>query len=126
AVGTLGADPEIDAVVWCTDSADASPLGTPERFMTYARMLLEAAKASSKPFYLMGTRPGIFRRDQHELLSAEGIALIGGTRQGLRAIDRLARQVTPPAPLRPSPTSMPRLATLLPGGAAPRTIHETA
>jgi acyl-CoA synthetase (NDP forming) len=125
ALRTLGADPEIDAVVWCTDSADGSPLGTPERFMTYAGMLVEAAKGSTKPFYLMGTRPGIFRRDQHELLSAQGIALIGGTRQGLRAIDRLARQAAPPAPLRPPPaTTMPALATVMPGGTARRTIHE--
>jgi acetate---CoA ligase (ADP-forming) len=125
ALRTLGADPGIDAVVWCTDSADGSPMGTPERFMTYAGMLLEAAKASPKPFYLMGTRPGIFRRDQHELLSAHGIALIGGTRQGLRAIDRLARQAAPPAPLRPPPPRpMPRLASLMPAGAARRTIHE--
>jgi acetate---CoA ligase (ADP-forming) len=125
ALRTLGADPEIDAVVWCTDSADASPLGTAERFMTYARMLVEAAKESTKPFYLMGTRPGIFRRDQHELLSAHGIALIGGTRQGLRGIDRLARQAAPLAPLRPPPaTKMPTLATMIPGGTVRGTLHE--
>ncbi len=124
ALRTLGADPGIDAVVWCTDSADGSPLGTPERFMTYAAMLVEGAKESTKPFYLMGTRPGIFRRDQHELLSAHGIALIGGTRQGLRAVDRLARQAVPLAPLRPPPaTTMPTLATM-PGARARRTIHE--
>lgn len=125
ALRTLGADPGIDAVVWCTDSFDASPMGTPERFMTYAGMLIEGARASSKPFYLMGTRPGLFRRDQHGALSAEGIALIGGTRQGLRAIDRLARQAAPLAPLRPPPaTPMPRLATMMPAGTARRTIHE--
>jgi acyl-CoA synthetase (NDP forming) len=125
ALRTLGADPGIDAVVWCTDSADGSPMGTPERFMTYARMLIEGAKESTKPFYLMGTRPGIFRRDQHEALSAHGISLIGGTRQGLRAIDRLARQAAPLAPLRPMPAiPMPRLATMMPGGTARRTIHE--
>jgi acyl-CoA synthetase (NDP forming) len=125
ALRTLGADPAIDAVVWCTDSADGSPLGTPERFMTYAGMLVEGSRDSTKPFYLMGTRPGIFRRDQHELLSAQGIALIGGTRQGLRAIDRLARQAAPLAPFRPPPaTTLPRLATMIPGGLARRTIHE--
>jgi acyl-CoA synthetase (NDP forming) len=73
----------------------------------------------------MGTRPGIFRRDQHELLSALGIAVIGGTRQGLRAIDRLARWAAPPAPLRSPPAaSMPTLAALMPAGAPRRTIHE--
>jgi acyl-CoA synthetase (NDP forming) len=72
----------------------------------------------------MGTRPGIFRRDQHELLSAHGIALIGGTRQGLRAIDRLARQAIPLAPLRPPPArTMPALVTVA-GGRPRRTIHE--
>jgi acetate---CoA ligase (ADP-forming) len=125
ALRTLGADPGIDAVVWCTDSADASPMGTPERFMTYAGMLVEGAQESTKPFYLMGTRPGVFRRDQHALLSAQGIALIGGTRQGLRAIDRLARRAAPLAPLRPPPaTTMPTLATLGPDGTGRRTIHE--
>ena len=123
ALRTLGADPGIDAVVWCTDSADDSPLGTPQRFMTYASMLVEGAKGSTKPFYLMGTRPGIFRRDQHALLSAHGIAVIGGTRQGLRAIDRLVRQATPLAPLRAPATPRPTLATL-PGGETRRTIHE--
>ena len=37
-----------------------SNLNNGERFMTYASMLLEGAKGSAKPFYLMGTRPGIF------------------------------------------------------------------
>ncbi|HKZ08759.1 MAG TPA: acetate--CoA ligase family protein [Methylomirabilota bacterium] len=124
ALKTLGADPDIDAVVWCTDSLDDSPLGTPERFMTYARILVEGAKASTKPFYLMGTRSGIFRRDQHELLSAEGIAMVGGTRQGLRAIDRLARWGAPMPASRPTPARpLPTLDPLLRDGAR-RTIHE--
>ena len=123
-LGVLGRSPEFDAVVWCTDSADASPMGTPERFMTYVTMLAEAAAGSAKPFYLMGTRPGIFRRDQHEYLSARGIALIGGTRQGLRAVDRLARSGQPLAPARrPAPAPAITVASLS-GGRARRTIHE--
>ena len=125
ALRTLGADPDIDAVVWCTDSIDNSPLGTPERFMTYARLLVEGAKGATKPFYLMGTRSGIFRRDQHELLSAEGIAMVGGTRQGLRAIDLLARWAAPPAPPRPAPVRpLPTLASLSTAAGARPTIHE--
>ncbi|MGH6689392.1 MAG: acetate--CoA ligase family protein [Gammaproteobacteria bacterium] len=123
ALRVLGGAPEIDVVVWCTDSADASPMGTPERFMTYARMLGEAAQASPKPFYLMGTRPGIFRRDQHEYLKELGIAMIGGTRQGLRAIDRLALSLAPPAPVRPTTSPALTVASAL-GGRARRTIHE--
>jgi acyl-CoA synthetase (NDP forming) len=124
ALRVLGAAPEFDAVVWCTDSADDSPMGTPERFMTYARMLAEAAQASTKPFYLMGTRPGIFRRDQHAHLHAQGIALIGGTRQGLRALDRLARSLAPPAPARPAPPAPRRTVASLLAGRTRRTIHE--
>jgi len=124
ALRTLAADPNVDAVVWCTDSADGSPLGTPQRFMTYAAMLVDGARGSTKPFYLMGTRPGIFRRDQHELLSAHGIALIGGTRQGLRAIDRLARQGVPLAPWRPLPARTPSTLATVTGGRSRRTIHE--
>jgi acyl-CoA synthetase (NDP forming) len=124
ALAVLGQAPEIDSVVWCTDSADASPMGTPERFMTYARMLGEAAAVSAKPFYLMGTRPGIFRRDQHEYLSAHGIAMIGGTRQGLGAIDRLARSLIPLAPPRPSPGAPTLTVASLSGGRARTSIHE--
>jgi acetate---CoA ligase (ADP-forming) len=123
-LSVLGQAPEIDTVVWCTDSADGSPMGTPERFMTYARMLGDAAQASTKPFYLMGTRPGIFRQDQHEYLSALGVAMIGGTRQGLRAIDRLARSLTPPARPRPAPPAPPLTVASLLGGRARSTIHE--
>jgi acyl-CoA synthetase (NDP forming) len=123
-LSVLGQAPEIDTVVWCTDSADGSPMGTPERFMTYARMLGDAAQASTKPFYLMGTRPGIFRQDQHEYLSARGVAMIGGTRQGLRAIDRLARSLTLRAPLRPSPPAPALTVASLLGGRARSTIHE--
>ena len=125
ALQTLGADPDVDVVVWCTDSIDDSPLGTPERFMTYARILVEGAKGASKPFYLMGTRAGIFRRDQRDLLSREGIAMVGGTRQGLRAIDRLGGWAAPPPPPRPAPArTLPTLAAVTPPGTARRTIHE--
>jgi acyl-CoA synthetase (NDP forming) len=124
ALRVLGGDPGIDNVVWCTDSADGSAMGTPERFLTYARMLAEAAAASAKPFFLMGTRPGIFRRDQHEYLSARGIAMIGGTRQGLRAIDRLARsRAARPSP-RPFGASPALTVDALLAGRARSTIHE--
>jgi acyl-CoA synthetase (NDP forming) len=123
ALRVLGSAAEIDAVVWCTDSADASPMGTPERFMTYAQMFGEAAQTSTKPFYFMGTRPGIFRRDQHEYFSAQGIAMIGGTRQGLRAVDRLARSAAPLAPSRATPPAPTITVASLSAGSR-RTINE--
>src|SRR5262249_28758054 len=88
--------------------------------------LADAAETSTKPFYLMGTRPGIFRRDQHEYLSGRGIAMIGGTRQGLRAIDRLARSLAPGAPARPTPPAPSIALAQLSAGRARRTIHEHA
>jgi acyl-CoA synthetase (NDP forming) len=72
----------------------------------------------------MGTRPGILRRDQHDYLGARGIALIGGTRQGLRAIDRVARSLAPPAPARPAPLPPSLTVASLLAGRARRTIHE--
>jgi acetate---CoA ligase (ADP-forming) len=119
---TLGADPDTDAVVWCTDSADGAPLGGAERLMEYARILAAGAKTSAKPFYLMSTRSGIFRSDQHAYLKTHGIALIGGTRQGLRAIDRLARARAARAPARPAPPGSRSPLAAIAGGR--RTIHE--
>ena len=80
-------------------------------------MLVAAAKASAKPFYFMTTRSGVLRRaTRSDFLREHGIALIGGTRQGLGAIDRLARWSAPlparRARTRPAPGSR--------GGAAGR------
>jgi acetate---CoA ligase (ADP-forming) len=123
ALSVLGADAGYDVVVFCSDSFDDQPFGTPERLLAYARILTEGAGGSPKPFYYMTTRSGIFRRDVLAFLREHGIPLIGGTRQGLGAIDRLARwgEVPPPRPAATSRSG--RLATAL--GARPRaTIHE--
>jgi len=68
--------------------------------------------------------PGIFRRDQLAYLREHGIALIGGTRQGLRGLDRLARSLAPPAPLRPAPPAPTITVASLGAGRTRRTIHE--
>jgi acyl-CoA synthetase (NDP forming) len=123
AIAALGADPGYDAITFCSDSFDDQPFGTPERLLAYARILVEGAARSSKPFYYMTTRSGIFRRDVLAFLREHGIPVVGGTRQGLGAIDRLARWSVAPAAL-PADASRPgRLATMLAAG--PRaTIHE--
>ena len=71
----------------------------------------------------MTSRAGIFRRDVLAFLRERGIPVIGGTRQGLGAIDRLARWTEPPGTPRPGSGRAGRLASLLAGGARP-TIHE--
>jgi len=72
----------------------------------------------------MGTRSGIFRRDVLAFLRERGIAIVGGTRQGLGAIDRLARWTQAPPPPRPDPFgSGDRVASVLAAGPR-RTIHE--
>ncbi|HEV8533104.1 MAG TPA: acetate--CoA ligase family protein [Methylomirabilota bacterium] len=123
AISALGADPGYDVVVFCSDSFDDQPFGTPERLLAYARIVSEGAARSPKPFYYMTTRSGIFRRDVLAFLREHDIPVIGGTRQGLGAIDRLARwSVSPPA--RPAASRRSgRLATMLAAG--PRaSIHE--
>ncbi|HYB43547.1 MAG TPA: acetate--CoA ligase family protein, partial [Candidatus Methylomirabilis sp.] len=100
ALGVLGRDPGCDAVAMCSDSCDDQPIGTPSRLLEYARILAEAAGGSTKPFYFMTTRSGVFRRDQVAVLREHGIPVIGGTRQGLGAVDRLARWAAPLPPPR--------------------------
>src|SRR6266446_3104581 len=123
-LGVLGRDPGYDAVALCSESYDDQPIGAPARLLEYARILAEAAKGSAKPFYYMTARSGIFRRDQAALLREHGISVIGGTRQGLGAVDRLARWAEPAAPSRsPAPPAGLRLASLLAGRRRP-TVHE--
>jgi acyl-CoA synthetase (NDP forming) len=109
-----------DAVVYCLDTHDAQPLVLPERILEYAQFLASAAQASDRPHYLMNMRPGVMHQAQVAFLRGHGIAVIGGTRQGLGAIDRLGRYATPLAPLRAPAVAAPQL------GHAARTINEYA
>src|SRR5262249_8422931 len=123
ALSVLGADPDYDAVVQCSDTCDDQPMGSWERILTYARSLTDAAAKSAKPCYFMTTRSGVFHRDLITFLRQHGIPLVGGTRQGLGAIDRLARWSEPtPAP-RGGAEQGQAIHTLL-RGRARRTIHE--
>jgi acyl-CoA synthetase (NDP forming) len=123
ALRVLGGGDDYDAVAMCSDAFDDQPIGAPERVRDYLGILAEAARGSDKPFYLMSMRTGVFRRDQVAFLREHGLAVIGGTRQGLGAVDRLARWNAPPAPARPEWTRGGRVAALL-GGRARPTVHE--
>ena len=123
ALATLDAA-AIDAIAFCSDSFDDAPMGRADRALGYSRLLVVAAERSSKPFYQMNMRPGVMRREQVRFLTEHGIATIGGTRQGLGAIDHLARWAVPPAPMRRAAESNGEGVASLLGGRARPTIHE--
>jgi len=119
----LGSDPGYDAIAFCSDGFDDQPMGSPARALDYAKTVAEGARQSDKPFYLMTMRSGVFRRDVVEFMRQQGIAVIGGTRAGLGAVDRLARWSAPLAPVRPAPGGGGAIKALQADRARP-TIHE--
>jgi acyl-CoA synthetase (NDP forming) len=119
----LGNDPGYDAIAFCSDGFDDQPMGSPARALDYARFVAEGAQQSVKPFYLMTMRSGVFRRDVVAFLREHGIAVIGGTRAGLGAVDRLARWSEPLAAPRASRSGSGAIQAMQAGRARP-TIHE--
>jgi acyl-CoA synthetase (NDP forming) len=90
ALDVLDRSPDHDIVVFCRDNCDDQPFETPELPMSYLELFVRAAASSKKPHYLLHTRPGVMNREQVAYLRAAGIPVLGGIREGLRAIDRLA------------------------------------
>jgi acyl-CoA synthetase (NDP forming) len=123
ALATL-AGAAFDAIAFCSDSFDDAPMGRADRALGYSRLLVAAAARSGTPHYQMNMRPGVMRREQVRFLAEHGIATIGGTRQGLSAIDHLARWAEPSPPARrPTPLEGAGVASLLEGRTR-ATIHE--
>ena len=91
ALALLDSSPDHDIIVWGRDNFDAQPFATPELALTYLELFTRAAAASRKAHYLLNTRPGLMNREQTAHLRAKGIAVVGGIREGLGAIDMLAR-----------------------------------
>lgn len=91
ALKLFDASPAHDAIVFLRDNFDDQPFDTPQLARTYIDVFAAAARESAKPHYLLGTRPGIMDRALVAVLRAHGVAAIGGLREGLMAIDRLAR-----------------------------------
>jgi acetate---CoA ligase (ADP-forming) len=89
----------IHAIAYCSDTADAGHIGHPGRVLENVKMLAEQAKDSRKPFYLLSTRSGVMNTVQAAALREAGLVQIGGTRQGLAALDRVGRWMMgrPPA-----------------------------
>ena len=85
------ASPDHDVIVFCRDNSEDAAFDSPELVRTYFDLLIRAAAQSGKPHYLLHTRPGIMDRAVIAQLREHGIAVVGGLREGLSAIDRLAR-----------------------------------
>jgi acetate---CoA ligase (ADP-forming) len=115
----------IDAIVYCADTSNEGHLGHPGRILENVKMLADAAKGSHKSYYLMSSRPGVMNSQQAKALREAGLVQIGGTRQGLGAIDRVGRYVMGRKPVR-TPASRPRakLADVLAAKPDRRTINE--
>jgi len=86
--------PDHDIVVFCRDNCDGQPFEMPEIGRAYLELFERAAASSGKPHYLLNTRPGLMNCEQVAHLRKAGIAVVGGLREGLGAIERLARQAT--------------------------------
>ena len=91
ALGVFERSPDHDIVVFCRDNCDDQPFEMPELPRSYLELFIRAAASSSKPHYLLHTRPGVMNRQQIAHLRAAGIPVVGGIREGLGAIDQLAR-----------------------------------
>ncbi|HUD86551.1 MAG TPA: acetate--CoA ligase family protein, partial [Xanthobacteraceae bacterium] len=92
----------IDSVVYCTDTSNDPIIGYPSRVFEQVNLLSKAAAASSKPYYLMSTRSGVMNRKQIDGMREAGLVVIGGTRAGLGALDRMGRWATALPPVRKS------------------------
>ncbi len=92
ALFALQGSPDHDAVVLCRDYCAGQPDGRAGiGQLTYLRQFARAAAASDKPHYLLHTRSGSMERGHVDYLRAAGIPVIAGIREGLGAVDKLAR-----------------------------------
>jgi acyl-CoA synthetase (NDP forming) len=125
AMSVVDKSERIDAVVYCADTSNEGHVGHPGRVLENVKMLADAAKSSHKPYYLMSSRPGVMNAQQAKGMRDVGLVQIGGTRQGLGAIDRIGRYMMPQKPFRTSANrSGAQLATVLGAQAVRRTINE--
>lgn len=91
ALAALQSSPDHDAVVFLRDNSDGQPMDQPETALNYLKQFAHAAAASDKPHYLLHTRPGQIDPAHVACLREAGIPIVTGIRDGLGAIDKLAR-----------------------------------
>jgi acyl-CoA synthetase (NDP forming) len=91
AMSVVDRSDNIHAIAYCSDTADSGHIGHPGRVLENVKMLAAQAKTSQKPYYLLSTRAGVMNAVQAAALREAGLVQIGGTRQGLAALDRVGR-----------------------------------
>ena len=91
AMAVVDKSDRIDSILYCADASNDPIIGQPSRVFENVEMLAKAASASKKPYYLMSTRSGVMNRKQIDGMRDAGLVVIGGTRQGLGALDRMGR-----------------------------------
>jgi acyl-CoA synthetase (NDP forming) len=124
AMSVVDKSERIAAIVYCADTSNEGHLGHPGRVLENVKILAEAAKSSRKPYYLMSSRPGLMNTQQAKAMRDAGLVQIGGTRQGLGAIDRVGRYMMGPRPGRARTQAQSGLSELLAVQPERRTINE--
>jgi acetate---CoA ligase (ADP-forming) len=110
AMSVVDKSERIDAICYCNDASNDPVIGQPGRVFENTEMLIKAASASTKPYYLFSTRSGVMNRKQVDAMREAGLVIIGGTRQGLCALDRVGRWSQGLKPLHKGTTSQVTLA----------------
>ncbi|CAH1688395.1 Acetyltransferase [Hyphomicrobiales bacterium] len=111
ALRVLGQSANYDAVTLLCDGMDGHPLDEPAEDLVYAHMVADAARESDKPFFLLSTRAGVFRRDQEAIVRAAGVGFLSGIVEGLGAVRKLAHWARPQMPERPIRVKASAIAT---------------
>ena len=119
----LGASDHYDTISYVSEGLDGQPMGNRDDNLVYPQLVADAAERWGKPFYYMSMRAGIFHTGHERRLKQAGVPIIGGTRQGLLAVDRVAAAVIGPPPQRKAVPPSTGLADLLAGGSR-ATVHE--
>jgi acetate---CoA ligase (ADP-forming) len=99
AMSVVDKSERIDAICYCSDTSNDPVIGHPGRVLENVAMLTNAAGKSDKPYYLLSTRSGVMNRRQVDAMREAGLVVIGGTHQGLAALDRMGRWAATPKPL---------------------------
>jgi acetate---CoA ligase (ADP-forming) len=100
AMSVVDKSERIDSICYCSDTSNDPVIGHPGRVLENVAMLTTAAGKSEKPYYLLSTRAGVMNRRQVDAMREAGLVVIGGTRQGLAALDRMGRWAAAPKLLR--------------------------